>query len=233
MTTTNGNTSTRSAAETRAGLNARRSELSASIRDLIKAQERIALEAAEGDVAAPQRLASNYAGVNGATNELRAIEAALRALDQRDHNESMRASLDCIESDRAKAHACVQAVRPAFDRVATALETLGREWAALQQAQEAARRMERAHRGQTHNDLATAGAASVFNSAASIDATPLVQGRLWLAVGHLDPNHEMAKATPAALDAQIGKAVLTIDEGLRRREQYIRQQLADDPCQAA
>lgn len=233
MTSTTGNTSLRSAAETRAGLNARRSELTASVRDLIKAQERIALEAAEGDVTAPQRLASNYAGVNGATNELRAIEAALRALDQRDHDENMRASLACIESDRAQAHACVQAVRPAFDRVAIALETLGREWTALQHAQEAARRMERTHRGQTHNDLATAGAASVFNSAASIDATPLVQGRLWLAVGHLDPNHEMAKATPAALDAQIGKALLTIDEGLRRREQYIRQQLADDPGQAA
>lgn len=233
MTSTTENTTTRSAAETRAGLNARKSELNASIRNLIKAQERVALEAAEGDTGAPQRLAANYSEVSASTNELRAIEAALRALDRRDHDESMRASLACIESDRAQAHACVQAVRPAFDRVAIALETLGREWAALQHAQEAARRMERTHRGQTHNDLATAGAASVFNSAASIDATPLVQGRLWLAVGHLDPNHEMAKATPAALDAQIGKALLTIDEGLRRREQYIRQQLADDPGQAA
>lgn len=233
MTSITGNTSMRSAAETRAGLNARQRELNTTVRDLIKAQERIALEAAEGDVTAPQRLASNYAGVSGATKELRAIEAALRALDQRDHDESMRASLGRIESDRVEAHACVLAVRPAFDRVAAALEALGREWAALQHVQEAARRMERAHRGQTHNHLATAGAASVFNSAASIDATPLVQGRLWLAIGHLDPNHEMAKATPAALDAQIGKALLAIDEGLRRREQYIRQQLADDPGQAA
>ncbi len=213
--------------ETRTGLVARKSELTAQIRNLIQAQESIALEAAEGDADAPKRLADNYSEVAKATNELRAIDAAMRALERREHQASIQTSLDLIESDRASARAHVLALRQAYQRVESALRGVGDAWRTLQDAQDSARKSERACRGPTHNDVVTAGSASVFYTAQSIDVFPLVQGCLWREVGPLDPNQEMAAATIEVLDRQIDKALLNIESGLRRREQALRQKLSE------
>lgn len=225
------NPTTRTAAETRAGLEARQRELTTTVRDLIRAQERIALEAAEGKPDATQRLSANYGEVNIATTELRAIEAAMRQLERREKNEGMRASLSCIEANRLAAHAAVNAVKPAFERVAASLGEVGDALRALQEQQQAARKAEVACRGQTHNDNATAGAAAVFNTSTSIDAMPAVQGQLWLAVGSLEGDHQMATDSTAWLDRQIAKALLNIDTGMQRRERYIREQLGEEGSQ--
>lgn len=220
-------TAIRTSAETRAGLTARQRELTTTIRELIRAQEQLALAAAEGDADAPKRLAANYAEVNAATGELRAIEAAMRQLERREHAERMRASLSRIEANRAAARAAVEAVKPAFERVATALDEVGAALRALQEQQQAARKAEFACRGPDHNADSTAGAAAVFNTSTSIDAMPAVQGRLWLAVGALEGDHQMATDSTAWLDRQIAKALLNIDTGMQQGERYVRDQLRE------
>lgn len=212
--------------QTREGLNARLIELNQNIRSHLDEQEALALKAAEGDTEAPKKLADNYAVVNRATNERRAVEQALRALDKRDFTEDMQARLAAMNGDREAAYASVKAVRPALDRVAELLTDLGEAWSTLQTATQGARAAEKRLRGETHDDRATGGVASVFPSSLSVDPTGIVSGLLWRAIGDsLVANADMREAQPAWLDKQIAKALQNIDDGLRRREQFIREQL--------
>ncbi len=215
------------ATKTREGLNAGLSIINARIRELLDAEGGLALKAAEGEADAQSQLSANQSEAHRLMNERRTSDAALVELAKRDRKESLQASLRGIKANRAGAHASVRAVRPAYDRVKSALSELGLAWPALQDAVAEARRAERSQVGLSHNDMVSAGGASLHSTALNIVATALVQGSLWSAVGPLEANREMANGSPSSLDAEIERSINRIDEALVRHEKAIREQLDD------
>lgn len=207
----------------RAGLQARLAEVIRTSRGLIEDQGAIALQVAEGDSTAAERLAHATTELGKLNGERRSIEGALKALDKRDHEDALRARHANIGTDREAAHAAVAAVRPALDRVAAIMGELRAAMQTLNEAQKAALDAEYECRVETHNDaMAVAGGVMGLRGMnASIDVQPIIAGMLWDAVGTMPPNSQMAGASPDWIDGQVSKCLQKIDEGLNRREREV------------
>lgn len=218
-----------SSEETRAGLQARLAEVIRTSRGLIEDQGAIALQVAEGDSTAAERLAQASTELGKLNAERRSIEAALEALEKRDHREALQTRYATIGTDREAAHAAVAAVRPALDRVAAIFGELRVAMRTLNEVQQAALDAEYDCRMPAHNDNRgiAGGVMGLRGMNASIDVGPVVAGMLWDSVGSVHPNSEMTGAVPDWIDNQVSTCLQKINEGLDRREREVRKRLEE------
>lgn len=218
-----------SSEETRAGLQARLAEVIRTSRGLIEDQGAIALQVAEGDSTAAERLAQANTELGKLNAERRSIEGALEALDKRDHKEWLRTRHANIGANREAAHAAVTAVRPALDRVAAILVDLRAAMTTLNEAERAAINAEYDSKMQAHHDAKdiAGGAIALRGMNTSIAVQPILAGMLWNAVGQVNPNPEMSGAGPEWVDKQVIKCRQKIDEAFDHREREMRKMLEE------
>lgn len=215
--------------ETRAGLQARLAEVIRTSRGLIEDQGAIALQVAEGDSTAAERLAQANTELGKLNAERRSIEAALEALEKRDHREALQTRYATIGTDREAAHAAVAAVRPALDRVAAILVELRSAMKTLNEAERAAINAEFDSKMPAHHDARgiAGGVMALRGMNTSIAVQPILAGMLWDSVGQVNPNPEMSGAVPEWVDKQVIKCRQKIDEAFDQREREVRKRLEE------